>query len=278
MKCLVSLVRLVPDPIRTEHINLGVILQDAEGNFAVDIPDTVNNTKVPRWYRALDSVLINEFLRDLKATAQEHLKEDDLRSLSARYQMGMITITTPKAIGMTAGLDATCERLVDRYIDLRPTRGGSRFQSAGVVRGKMRRLFEREGLLNTKVEQDPTPVRPNPHAPPACMDFRWLNGRDQYLKVFSTDKADEPGTKAVYNAWDAGKALLIDCETVLEGDRGISVVLQQPRVDSEELKSIAETITGRLERLHVPVYSPEDLDELLLAVRNGRELSLGSAP
>jgi hypothetical protein len=276
-KCLVSLVRLTPDPLRSEHINLGVILQDTEGSYEIVLPDNVNRTKVTRWYSSLDGVLINEFIRELKSSATSQLAESDLHSFAEQRQLGLITVTTPKTVGMTGDLEALRDKMAERLLDLRPNSGGSGVRSVGAVRNRVIKVFEREGLLDTKIEQSPKPIQPTPHALPALMDFHWLNGTDQYVKVYSADKPASASAQSVVNAWDAGKALVLDCETVLEGNKGVSVVLQPARAQVHGLAAVADTIRLRLEKIDVAVYDPGDLEGLVEKVRSGRELTRASA-
>lgn len=146
--CEFLLVRYVPDPVKNEFVNIGVLLREADGD---PLPSTVVRfTRDWSRVRCLDPEADIAMLESL---------EGEIRDLLARGRVGirpifsMMEDSFSNAVQMTAAQGCLAENLVAQtellmrlYVEPRTREAVSRKSGRQVIYGAMRTQFERAGV------------------------------------------------------------------------------------------------------------------------------------
>lgn len=143
--CEFFLVRYVPDPVRGEYVNIGVLLRDA-GGAAARVSFTRDWSRV----RCADPDADVEMLEALEQEIEQRLTEhrEDMpyvmKTLEDSLSNGL-QITEAKAC-LAESLPAEMERLMKMYVEPRKREPASRVSGRQKVVRSMRREFERAGV------------------------------------------------------------------------------------------------------------------------------------
>ncbi len=143
-KCEFFLLRYVPDAVKDEFVNLGVVLYDGtQGGFA-DVRFTHDWKRV----RCLDPDVDVELFEALEADIREQLskgadREWLLKKMEDSFS-NAIQITAPKAVLAESPLEEI-GRLAEMYLE-RGRRAGRAASGRQVMVARMRDAFEREGV------------------------------------------------------------------------------------------------------------------------------------
>jgi hypothetical protein len=259
-----SLVKFIPDQVRGEHVNLGIVLKSRDGEVLVEMPDSLRNSKVERWWPDVDLVLLQSYVAALQRKLPAALESRPLEEVVSQFSNGMIILSPPE-LGIS--LEPLSDYLVElkrRFVDLRFKGSGRTPRTASFIRRNIISRFKTKGFLGTRVEVDPEPVRPSFLDLPARSDFRWLNGSQQYIKVFSADQSEEASGKKADELWDFSKALLKDCDTIQATKGVLSVVLQH--AESPNLGTfleIGQVLNELLKQRGIAVYEARNINPLL---------------
>lgn len=265
-------IQLQPNSRTSEHINLGLVIYDIDSQkIKIIALENYSNTKLKNWYPSVNPSIISRYIQIMKKDAESD--QVDIDQFIEMHCTGIIRVGKFTSSRVVGNLDATIERIWHGSTDLRQTRPAGSLMTAGKIKHVLRSKLERRKLLNLKAEIDPDPVKFIPEELPAFMNARWLNGVNQYVKIFSLDKSDQAGTDSIRNSWDDAKAAIDDCELVLNHNCGVSIVLQRQESQvSGDLSEIAAILEYRLGKIGVTIYSPQDMDALINRIENGRPL------
>ncbi len=145
-QCDFYLVRYVPDPVRNEFVNIGVLLRDAGRPEQI----TVNFTKDWARVRCVDPDVDVGMLESLESELRGRLAEQRpetpslIRVLEDSFSNG-IQITEPKAY-LAESIVAGVEELMRLYVEPRKRQAVARKSGRQAIHAKMRTQFERAGV------------------------------------------------------------------------------------------------------------------------------------
>lgn len=141
VRCEFRLVRYVPDPVRGEYANIGVLLAEAGRPETTQVHLTRDWKRVRCLHADADVAMLEAMEAELGARARN---PEDLRrleeSLSNAVQMA------PAEGALADSLPELMQRLLRLYVE--PPRGGRERRERGrtAIAGAMRREFERAGV------------------------------------------------------------------------------------------------------------------------------------
>jgi hypothetical protein len=145
-QCDFYLVRYVPDPVRNEFVNIGVLLRDAE------LPEqiTVNFTKDWARVRCIDPDVDVAMFESLESEFRQRFANQDsgvtplIRVVEDSFSNGL-QITEPKAY-LAESMIAGIEELMRLYVEPRKRQAGARKSGRQAIHAKMRSQFEHAGV------------------------------------------------------------------------------------------------------------------------------------
>jgi hypothetical protein len=149
-QCEFFLLRYVPDAVRDEFVNLGVVLYESgEADSGQVAFADVRFTRDWRHVRCLDPDVDVEMLEALEREIRERLAEGGNSREWLLHRMedtfsNAIRLTSAKAV-LAESPQAEIENLAQLYLE-RVRRGGRTFSGRQVVFGRMRDEFERHGV------------------------------------------------------------------------------------------------------------------------------------
>lgn len=145
-QCDFCLVRYVPDPVRNEFVNIGVLLCDALRPEQI----TVNFTKDWARVRCIDPDADVAMLESLESELRQRLilKEAGMRPLMQVLEdsfSNALQITEPKAY-LAESMVAGAEELMRLYVEPRKRQAATRQSGRQAIHARMRSQFERAGV------------------------------------------------------------------------------------------------------------------------------------
>jgi Protein of unknown function (DUF3037) len=145
-QCDFYLVRYVPDPVRNEFVNIGVLLRDAGRPEQI----TVNFTKDWARVRCVDPHVDIAMLESLESELRQRLAHQDIdapplmRLLEDSFS-NALQITEPKAY-LAESMISGVEELMRVYVEPRKRQSLTRKSGRQAIHTKMRSEFERAGV------------------------------------------------------------------------------------------------------------------------------------
>jgi len=145
-QCDFYLVRYVPDPVRNEFVNIGVLLRDAERPEQI----TVNFTKDWARVRCIDPDVDVAMFESLESEFRQRFANQDsgvtplIRVVEDSFSNGL-QITEPKAY-LAESMIAGVEELMRLYVEPRKRQAGARKSGRQAIHAKMRSQFEHAGV------------------------------------------------------------------------------------------------------------------------------------
>jgi hypothetical protein len=144
-KCEFFLLRYVPDAVRDEFINIGVVLLEDPNGFA-----GVRLTRDWRRVRCLDPAADIEMLEAMEAEIRERLRaggEDRERILHVLNSSFSNTVQVTASKGcLTDSPEKEIDRLAEMYVENRRRTGVRDNAGRGAILGKMRDSFQQAGV------------------------------------------------------------------------------------------------------------------------------------
>jgi hypothetical protein len=143
LQCEFLLVRYVPDTVRNEFVNIGVVLREARRPETAEVRFTRDWSRV----RCLDPDADIGMLEALENEIRERMAggaEDILRAISDSFS-NMLQVTEPKAC-LADSLPAEMETLSRMYVETRRQREARRLSGRQAIATSMRRQFEAAGV------------------------------------------------------------------------------------------------------------------------------------
>ncbi|MFT4112972.1 DUF3037 domain-containing protein [Silvibacterium sp.] len=141
--CEFFLVRYVPDPVRGEFVNIGVLLREAGKPESATVRFTRDWSRV----RCIDPDADTEMLEALEGELQRRLAEEDqpvMRTMNESFsQMVQVTIAKPS---LAESMPAEMELLMRLHVESRKRESVARKSGRMAIHGRMRSEFERAGV------------------------------------------------------------------------------------------------------------------------------------
>ena len=148
MQCEFFLVRYVPDTVKNEFINIGVVLREAGRPETARVRFTRDWSRV----RCVDPEADTGMLEALENEVRERLSSGVIETASMMKSLedsfsNMLQITEPKAC-LADSIPAEIEQLSRMYVESRKQREARRASSRQAIATSIRRQFEAVGVWN----------------------------------------------------------------------------------------------------------------------------------
>lgn len=143
LQCEFLLVRYVPDTVKNEFVNIGVVLREAGRPEAAEVRFTRDWSRV----RCLDPDADVEMLEALENEIRASMADgaNDLLGRISDSFSNMLQVTAPKAC-LAESLPAEMETLSRMYVETRRQREARRLSGRQAIATSMRRQFEAAGV------------------------------------------------------------------------------------------------------------------------------------
>ena len=148
MQCEFFLVRYVPDAVKNEFVNIGVVLREAGRPETALVRFTRDRTRV----RCVDPEADTGMLEALENELRERLCNGPIETAAIMKALeesfsNMLQVTQPKAC-LADSMPAEIEQLSRMYIDSRRQREARRASGRQAIATSIRRQFEAVGVWN----------------------------------------------------------------------------------------------------------------------------------
>ena len=268
IKCEFVLVRYVPDQVKGEFTNIGVILREADEKDETVVRFTRDWTAI----RRLDPGADVELLQSLEDDIQQRIRSDpkDQRSILDSLQdtlSNCVQITEFQGC-LAESLPAEMEQLMRMYVDS-PKRLKSRARTGRIVLvNSLRREFERAGVWKLLRKRIPAAIYTQP-GDPMRIDCGYRPG--ETVRMFHAVSLDAES--------DAAKVLAYSASGLREGVLRVEKARLELTAIVEPLRALPteDEITERyrfgvesMEREHIRVLTTNDLSRVAETAR--REL------
>lgn len=143
LPCEFLLVRYVPDPIKNEFVNIGVMLRKAGQPESMNVRFTKDWSRV----RCIDPDADTAMLEALESEVRRRLLEDGqpvIKTLEDSFS-NLIQITQPKAC-LAESFVAELEQLMALHVETRKRESAARRSGRSAILTRMRNEFERAGV------------------------------------------------------------------------------------------------------------------------------------
>ncbi|GGH01686.1 DUF3037 domain-containing protein [Silvibacterium dinghuense] len=141
--CEFFLVRYVPDPIRGEFVNIGVLLREAGRPESATVRFTRDWSRV----RCIDPEADTEMLEALEGELRQRLTEEGqpvMKTMAESFSQ-MVQVTTAKP-SLAESMVAEMELLLRLHVENRKRESAARKSGRMMIHGRMRSEFERAGV------------------------------------------------------------------------------------------------------------------------------------
>jgi hypothetical protein len=141
--CEFFLVRYVPDPVKSEFVNIGVLLREAGRPESAVVRFTKDWSRV----RCVDPDADTAMLEALEAEVRRRLLEAGqpvMKALEDSFS-NLLQITLPKAC-LAESVPAELEQLMALYVETRKRESAARRSGRSAIHARMRTEFERAGV------------------------------------------------------------------------------------------------------------------------------------
>ena len=192
VRCEFSLIRYVPDPVKGEFANIGVVLREAETGTTAAVRFTRDWSRV----RCLDPAADVEMLEALEAEIGERLRVETAgiaKPVIATLEDSLsnsVQITAMRAT-LAESLPAEMELLLRLYVEpLKTPRALRRETGRTAIAGRMRTEFERAGVWGLMRKR--VPAREYTEAgDPLRLDCGYRNGQVRLFHAVSLESDTE---------------------------------------------------------------------------------------
>ena len=149
MECEFSLVRYVPDPVKNEFVNIGVVLRDASAPERTVLRMTQDWTRA----RCIHPQVDVDYLEGLEGELRPYLAQHPRLLEQLRTSWSTVVEITPPKGCMAETFMTQLDQLMRLYVERKkqPKEKGRGGRSA--VFAEMRRQFEREGVWDMMVKK-----------------------------------------------------------------------------------------------------------------------------
>ena len=203
LQCEFALIRYVPDPVKGEFANIGVLLRTAgEGSFA-----TVRFTRDWSRVRCLDPQADTEMLESFEAEIAERLTVGVRERVDARPVLATLEDSLSNSLQITAmrgtlaeSLPAEMEQLLRMYVEPLKSAGERRKLSGrNAITGRMRDEFTRAGVWGLMRKRVAASQYTRP-GDPLKLDCGYRNGMVRMFHAVSLESDTELAKGLAYSA------------------------------------------------------------------------------
>lgn len=227
LQCEFLLVRYVPDTVKNEFVNIGVVLREAGRPAVAEVRFTRDWSRV----RCLDPDADVEMLESLENEIRERMAgsaEDMLRGILDGFS-NVLQVTAPKAC-LAESIPAEMETLSRMYVETRRQREARRQSGRQAIATSMRRQFESVGVWTLMRKRIPAAQYTQP-GDPLRIDCGYRpNGVIRMFQAVSLD-----------GDLEAAKVLAFSAPQLVEGVRRVEQA-------SLELTAVVEPLRAMVEK------------------------------
>jgi len=181
--CPFRIVRYVPNLVRDEWMNIGVLLLDPGGRLHVRVlEEEAHFARLRRLHPAVDVTVLRALAADLDAKAAQAGGGAAVLASLDETLSNALQLSPQKAV-LTHNAEAELERLFHDQVEpsvVHAPGAGEREHNRASIRNRARQIFERahiNGRLRFSVKVDEFTVRGDPFR----LDFGWQNGTRGFL-------------------------------------------------------------------------------------------------
>ena len=203
LKCEFSLIRYVPDVVKGEFANIGVVLREAGG----EAPARVRFTRDWSRVRCLDPDADTELLESLESEIAERLARGVEVRVNAKPMLETLEDTLSNSVQITEmratlaeSLPAELEQLLRMYVEPLKLPGVRRKQSGrGAIAARMRDEFERAGVWGL-MRKRISAAQYTQAGDPLKIDCGYRNGKVRMFQAVSLENDVEGAKGLAYSA------------------------------------------------------------------------------
>ena len=197
--CEFSLIRYVPDPVKGEFTNIGVVLREAREEGSATVRFTRDWSRV----RCLDSDVDVEMLEALEAEIVERLRLGVEERVNAKPVLAVLQDTLSNSVQMTElrgtlaeSLPAEMDQLLRMYVEpMKVQSARRRTKGRGAIVNRMRTEFERAGVWDLMRKRVPVWEYTRP-GDPLRIDCGYRDGQMRWFQAVSLE-GDLEGAKGL---------------------------------------------------------------------------------
>lgn len=203
VQCEFSLIRYVPDVVKGEFANIGVVLREAGRAEGATVRFTRNWSRV----RCLDPDIDVELLESLEAEIAERLRAGVDQRVNAKPMLELLEDTLSNSLQLTEmrgtlaeSLPAEMEQLMRMYVEpLKVPATRRKVSGRGAIVGQMRDEFERAGVWDLMRKRISASQYTRP-GDPLKIDCGYRNGRVRMFQAVSLENDAESAKGLAYSA------------------------------------------------------------------------------
>jgi hypothetical protein len=207
MQCEFSLIRYVPDVVKGEFANIGVILREAVREAGRAEAATVQFTRDWSRVRCLDPNADVELLESLEAEIAERLRAGVNVRVNAKPMLQLLEDTLSNSVQLTEmrgtlaeSLVAEMEQLMRMYVEpLKAPAARRKASGRTAIAGRMRDEFERAGVWGLMRKRIAASEYTRP-GDPLKIDCGYRNGRVRMFQAVSLENDAESAKGLAYSA------------------------------------------------------------------------------
>lgn len=261
--CEFFLVRYVPDPVKSEFVNIGVLLREA------DHPESsvVRFTKDWARVRCVDPNADTAMLEALEVEVRRRLLEDGqpvMKALEDSFS-NMLQITPPKAC-LAESMPAELEQLMALYVETRKRERATQRSGRAAVHARMRTEFERAGVWDLMRKRIAVASYTRP-GDPLRIDCGYRpNGVIRMFHAVSLEGDSELSKVLAFSA----PALMDGVRRVEKAELQLTAVVEpvKDRIDDEERLSQYRFAIETMEAQKIRVLTTSDLSRAAETARS----------
>jgi hypothetical protein len=269
LQCEFSLIRYVPDVVKGEFANIGVVLREAGRADGAKVRFTRDWSRV----RCLDPNADVELLESLESEIAERLRAGFDQRVNAKPVLELLEDTLSNSVQLTEmrgtlaeSVPAEMEQLMRMYVEpLKAPAARRKVSGRGAIAGRMREEFERAGvwaLMRKRIAASQY-TRPGD---PLKIDCGYRNGKVRMFQAVSLENDAEAAKGLAYSA----EALRAGVSRVEGVDLELTAVVEPvASVGDAEMYGFG---VGAMESAAIRVLTAADLGRVAETAR--RELRL----
>jgi len=207
LQCEFSLIRYVPDVVKGEFANIGVVLREVGGDGKRNATTTVRFTRDWSRVRCLHPQADVELLESLEAEIAARLEHEDGRSEGAKPLLTTLEDSLSNSVQLTEmrgtlaeSLPAEMDQLLRMYVEpLRQPLERRKMGGRSVIVGRMRAELERAGVWRLMRKGIAAAQYTQP-GDPLKVDCGYRNGRVRMFHAVSLETDVEAAKGIAYSA------------------------------------------------------------------------------
>lgn len=199
MRCEFALIRYVPDPVKGEFTNIGVVVREARPEGGVAVRFTRDWSRV----RCLDPGADTEMLESLEAEIADRLYREVEERILTKPVLQVLEDSLSNSVQITPmrgtlaeSLPTELELLLKMYVEpLKAPATKRRVSGRAAIAGRMRDEFERAGVWRMMRKRVPAREYTQP-GDPLKLDCGYRNGQVRLFQAVSLE-GDTEGAKGL---------------------------------------------------------------------------------